>query len=51
MVSDEIEQLRKAGKTDEQIATLIKEAIGIEVPSAAIGEFYASPEARGHHGG
>lgn len=48
MVSDEIEQLRKAGKTDEQIAALINKAIGVEVPATAIGNFYASPEERGH---
>lgn len=51
MVSDEIEQLRQSGRTDEQIAGLIDEAIGVRVEAAAITEFYASPEERGHHGG
>lgn len=51
MVSDEIEQLRKQGHTDEQIALVINQTIGQAAISAAdIGRFYASPEDRGHHG-
>ena len=50
MVSDEIEQLRKAGKTDQQIAALIADAIGVTVKADAIAQFYASPDMRGHHG-
>ena len=51
MVSDEIEQLRQSGKTDEQIAALIKDAVGVSVEPATLSDFYASPEERGHHQG
>jgi hypothetical protein len=51
MVSDEIEQLRKAGKTDSEIAALIEGSIGVAVAPTAITDFYASPEECGHHGG
>jgi hypothetical protein len=50
MVSDEIEQLRIQGKTDDEIAVLIEQAVGVTLPSETITRFYASPEERGHHG-
>ena len=49
MVSDEIEQLRAQGSTDDQIAGLIEQAIGVRLPSEAISRFYASPVERGRH--
>jgi hypothetical protein len=45
MASDEIEQLRAAGKSDEEIVRLLKGA-GIEVAAADIARYYAPPEAR-----
>ena len=51
MVSDEIEQLRKKGQTDEQIAAVINQTIGqATITAEDIGRFYASAEERGHHG-
>jgi hypothetical protein len=49
MVSDEIEQLRSRGETDEAIAELIAQATGVSLSADAIGRYYASPQARGHH--
>jgi hypothetical protein len=50
MVSDEIEQLRQQGRSDEEIAGLIQDAVGIELSGDEIARFYASAEERGHHG-
>ena len=50
MISDEIEQLRAAGRSDEAIAALVSKATGAHVDGATITLFYASPEARGRHG-
>lgn len=41
MMSDEIEALRKQGKTDDQIAGLIRESSGIDISAAEIAENYA----------
>ena len=46
MISDEIEQLRSQGKTDDQIAALIASSSSIEITASDIAEHYASPEAR-----
>ncbi|NYF91441.1 hypothetical protein HDF08_003543 [Edaphobacter lichenicola] len=50
MFSDEIESLRKRGKTDEDIASLIQRNSEIEITAAEIAENYASPEERHQHG-
>ena len=50
MISDEIESLRKRGKTDEEIASIIQRNSAIEISAAEIAENYASPEERSHHG-
>lgn len=50
MVSDEIESLRKTGRTDEEIAAIIRGSSAIDVSAEQIAAFYAPPEARGHHG-
>ena len=50
MVSDEIEQLRARGDSDETIAALIGKVTGVTLSADTIALFYASPEARGHHG-
>ncbi len=46
MISDEIEQLRKLGRSDQEIAEVIKANSNIEITAAEIAENYASPEAR-----
>jgi hypothetical protein len=48
MVSDEIQQLRAQGKTDDQIAALIEQSVGVKLPAETITRFYASPEDRRH---
>lgn len=52
MISDEIEQLRAAGRSDADIAALIKTTIGRDFDPADIARFYAGPEERrgGGHG-
>ncbi|MDQ2858231.1 MAG: hypothetical protein M3R53_06225 [Candidatus Eremiobacteraeota bacterium] len=46
MLSDEIEQLRSAGKTDHDIAGLLSESIGANIGADAISSFYAGPDER-----
>ena len=50
MISDEVESLRKHGKTDQEIAQIIRESSSIEITPAEIGENYATPEERRPHG-
>ena len=45
-MSDEIEQLRAAGRTDEAISALLRERVGVEVPADAISRYYAGPDLR-----
>ena len=45
MASDEIEQLRAAGKSDDEIVSLLKGA-GIEVEATDIARYYAPPDER-----
>lgn len=49
MISEEIEQLRKTGKTDEEITAIIEEATWVKIAAQAVTDFYALPEKRGHH--
>ena len=46
MISDEVETLRGQGKTDEEIASLIKAHSDIQITAAEIAENYASPDQR-----
>jgi hypothetical protein len=48
MVSDEIETLRRQGKTDGEIAGLIRQNSDIEITPEEIAANYASPEDRRH---
>ena len=51
MISDEIDQFRAAGRSDAEIAELIKATVGRDVSTAAIEQFHAPAEARrGGHG-
>jgi len=47
---DEIESLRKRGKSDEEIASVIQQNSSIEITAQQIAENYASPEERPQHG-
>lgn len=51
MISDEIEELRKMGSTDEEIAALIRENSSIDITAAEIADNYAPPEERRGHPG
>lgn len=46
MISDEIETLRKHGKSDQQIADLIQQSSAIHITAEEIAEHYAPPEQR-----
>ncbi len=50
MISDEIESLRKRGKTDSEIASLIQQNSAIKITATEIAENYAPPEQRHPHG-
>ena len=52
MISDEIEQFRAAGKSDADIAAVIKTTVGRDVRPEDLSRFYASPDERrgGGHG-
>jgi hypothetical protein len=46
MISDEIEQLREAGRSDADIAGMISTTIGRDVAALDVARFYAPPQAR-----
>ena len=46
MVSDEIEQLRINGKSDDAIAQLMSEATGRNLSADDLARYYATPEER-----
>lgn len=46
MLSDEIEQLRAAGKGDAQIAAMIQDSSGAPIDADTIARFYAPPDQR-----
>lgn len=50
MISDEIESLRKRGRSDEEIASIIRDNSSIQISAEEIADHYASPEQRRHHG-
>jgi hypothetical protein len=50
MISDEIESLRKCGKSDDEIAAVIQSNSSIKITASEIAEYYASPEQRQQHG-
>ncbi len=48
MISDEIEQLRKLGRSDDDIAGVISANSPIQITGSAISQYYAPPELRPH---
>lgn len=50
MISDEVESLRRRGRSDEEIASIVESNSAIRITGEQIGRFYASPEERHHHG-
>ena len=51
MISDEVEQLRRTGVTDEEIAALVQESTGGVISGEDITRHYAPAEERGRAGG
>lgn len=51
MISDEIDQLRLQGKTDEEIAGLVASSSSISLTASEIADHYATPEERHQHSG
>ncbi|KQY93086.1 MULTISPECIES: hypothetical protein [unclassified Brevundimonas] len=49
MISDEIEQMRDAGKTNDDIAAIVTEATGHRMDPSDLDRHYIAPEDR--HGG
>ena len=49
MISDEIEQMRDAGKTNDDIATIVADTTGHRMDPADLDRYYIAPEHR--HGG
>ena len=49
MISDEIDQLRRAGRSDAAISDVLRDKAGLDVPADAIARYYAPPDRR--HGG
>ena len=49
MISDEIQHLREMGRTDEEIAGIIKSNSKIDITADDIQENYATPEQRQSH--
>ena len=50
MISDEIESLRKRGKTDAEIAAMVEANSAIRISAEEIAANYAPPEQRHHRG-
>ena len=48
MISDEIEHLRKLGRSDDEIARLITNNSPVQITASTISQYYAPPEARPH---
>lgn len=46
MISDEIEKMRAAGRTDADVAALIEKATGKAISPTEIGQHYATPDKR-----
>ena len=46
MISDEIEALREAGRSDDAIANVLRNRCGIEIDAETIQRFYVAPDAR-----
>jgi hypothetical protein len=49
MISDEIEALRKRGKSDQEIAAVIEKNSKIKITASEIAENYASADERHKH--
>ncbi len=47
MISDELEQLHDAGRTDQEIAEMIEKATGQAIDPNDLLRYYAPPEDRG----
>ena len=46
MISDEIQQTREAGRSDQEVIDIVAKATGSEIAAEDLARFYASPEDR-----
>jgi hypothetical protein len=51
MISDEIEGLRTAGRSDDEIANVLRNRCGIDIDAETIARFYVEPADRRQPGG
>jgi hypothetical protein len=51
MISDEVQQLREAGHSDEDIAQIVRESTGSTIEADDIAVHYVRPDDRGKAGG
>ena len=51
MISDEIEALRRRGRSDEEIATIVRRSSAIDLRADQVAQFYAPSEQRQHSHG
>ena len=51
MISDEIQKLREAGHSDEDIAAIVRDSTHSTIDAGDIATHYAPPDARGWAGG
>ncbi len=49
MISDEVETLRAQGRTDDEIAGIIRASSAVRITAEQIREHYATPEERQAH--
>lgn len=50
MISDEVEALRKRGRSDDEIAAIVQGSSSIRITGEDIARYYAPPEQRHQHG-
>ena len=46
MISDEIEQMRAQGRTDQEVADVIRTVTGHDLPASFLADNYAAPDTR-----
>ena len=47
MISDEVQQMREAGRSDQDVIEIIANATGQEIGAEDLATFYAPPQSRG----
>ena len=50
MISDEIQQMREAGRSDQEVLRIVEAATGQTISPEDLARYYASPQDRGRPG-